>query len=105
MLISDKLLALTAPGQPTVSSALAAKPTSSVEAIAKELFKPKALPGLLDKLSLKIQGTPEKDITGESDDPTQEDLDRAVQCGGFSTRPSDLFLKVGLPRRIREFTV
>ncbi|KAL8281037.1 hypothetical protein RQP46_006716 [Phenoliferia psychrophenolica] len=93
MLLSDSLVALTAPGQPTVSSALAASPTSSVEAIAKELFKPKALPNLLNKLSLKVKGTPEKDITGDSYEPSQEDLDRAFKCGAFTTRPSDLFLK------------
>lgn len=29
-------------------------------------------------------------------EPTQEDLDRAAQCGDFGSRPSDLFLKVSM---------
>ena len=94
MLLSDHLVELTARDSPTVSSELAKSPTSIVAEVAEALCKPKALPGLLNKLSLKIKGGPEKDVTDFSGEPTKEDLDRAAACGNFTTRPSDFFLKV-----------
>lgn len=77
--ISDKVFDLVQ-GKETVTSALAASPTSSVEAIAEKLYKHVKT----DSHKLKV-GTPTLEPA---------DLDRAAQCGQFANRPSDLFLQV-----------
>lgn len=67
-------------GQDTVTTALAASPTSTVDAIADKLYKDVKM----EKSKVKI-GEP-KLMTN--------DLDRAASCGQFTSRPSDLFLQV-----------
>lgn len=77
--ITDKVFELIQ-GTETVTSRAAANPTESIESIASQLYKGHKSDG--KKL---VVGVPEL---------TQADLDRAAQCGKFTTRPSDLFLKV-----------
>ncbi|KAK4691476.1 hypothetical protein P7C70_g9340, partial [Phenoliferia sp. Uapishka_3] len=97
MLLSGHILELTAPSNPTVSSKFAESPTSKVEEVATQLFKVKALPSLLNKITLKVKGGgSETEVTDSAHEPSQEDLDRAAKCGNFDRRPSDLFLKIYL---------
>lgn len=77
--IPDKVFQLIQSNE-TVTSVLAASPPSTtVESVAEKLYKHHKSDG--KKL---VVGTPEL---------TQADLDRAAQCGKFTTRPSDLFLQ------------
>lgn len=87
-LVSDSLLELTAQNNPTVSSELSAHPNEKIINLAEKLYKPNSLTKVLDKLSLSSHHKQNHAI------PSQLDLDRAVQCGNFNQRPSDLFLKV-----------
>ncbi|KIM79061.1 hypothetical protein PILCRDRAFT_823914 [Piloderma croceum F 1598] len=64
----------------TVTSALAASPTATVESIAEELYK-----------NFKCDSSKAK--VGERK-LTPADMDRAAQCGKFTSRPSDLFLQI-----------
>lgn len=64
----------------TVAKALTESPTSSVDSVAEKLYKN------VKKEKLKSTvGKPEL---------TAADLDRAAECGKFTSRPSDLFLSV-----------
>ena len=64
----------------TVALALAESPTSSVESVAEKLYKN------VKKEKLKATvGQPAL---------TASDLERAAECGTFTSRPSDLFLSV-----------
>lgn len=64
----------------TVAQALAASPTSSVESVAEKLYKN------VKKEKLKTTvGQPAL---------SPADLERAAECGKFTSRPSDLFLSV-----------
>ena len=77
--ISDKVYGLVHERE-TVTSALAVSLTGSVDAIAEKLYK-----------HIKRDSTKVK--VGE-ETPTTADLDRAAECGKFTSRPSDLFLQV-----------
>lgn len=78
--IPDKVYQL-CQGKETVTSALAAaSPTSTVSSIAEKLYKNERK----DASEAKV-GSPALSPT---------DLDRAAQCGKFTSRPSDLFLQV-----------
>jgi hypothetical protein len=77
--ISDKVYDLIH-GKETVTSALAASPTATVESIAEKLYK-----------NFKCDSSKVK--VGERK-LTPADMDRAAQCGKFTSRPSDLFLQV-----------
>ncbi|KIJ62552.1 hypothetical protein HYDPIDRAFT_114197 [Hydnomerulius pinastri MD-312] len=97
--ISEKAYSLTH-SQKTVTAALAAAPTSSPGHLAKTLYdehhkKPLASGGYLEMFSEMFHrenGDEMKRI--QQIEPTQEDLDRAAECGNFGSRPSDLFLKI-----------
>jgi hypothetical protein len=78
-IISDKVFELIQ-SKDTVTSALAASPTASVESVAEKLYK-------------NVKREPSKAKVGEQK-LTPADLDRAAQCGKFTSRPSDLFLQV-----------
>ncbi|KAF7968391.1 hypothetical protein HWV62_30667 [Athelia sp. TMB] len=77
--IPDKVFELIQ-SKDTVTAAAAASPTESIEKVAEKLYKGHKSDG--KKL---VVGTPEL---------TQADLDRAAQCGRFTSRPSDLFLQI-----------
>lgn len=77
--ITDKVFDLFQ-AKETVTSALAASPTSTVDAIAEKVFK-------------HVKSDSHKFKVG-SPILSPADLDRAAQCGKFTTRPSDLFLQV-----------
>jgi hypothetical protein len=79
--ISDKVYKLVQ-SKETVTSALAASPTTAVESVAEKLYK-----------TSKRESSKAK--VGQQE-PTPADLDRAAQCGKFTSRPSDLFLQVPL---------
>ncbi|KAG5637636.1 hypothetical protein H0H81_003861 [Sphagnurus paluster] len=64
----------------TVTSTLAASPNESVESVAEKLYGKHVKRGS----NLKV---------GEHH-PTPADLDRVVECGNFTSRPSDLFLQI-----------
>lgn len=78
--IPDKVFEL-CQSKETVTSQAAANPSASIESLAEKLYKGHKSDG--KKL---VVGVPEL---------TQADLDRAEQCGRFTSRPSDLFLQVG----------
>jgi len=67
-------------GKETVTSALAASPTSTVSSIAEKLYKHGKKEGSKTKV-----GSPAL---------TPTDLDRAEKCGKFTSRPSELFLQI-----------
>ena len=77
--ISDKVYKLIQ-GKETVTSALAASPTVTVDSIAERLYK-------------NVKHDSSKAKVGERK-LTPADLDRAAECGKFTSRPSDLFLQV-----------
>lgn len=64
----------------TVTAALAASPTVSVESVAEKLY------GIHPKRASNLK-------VGEHH-PSAADLDRVAECGKFTSRPSDLFLQV-----------
>ncbi|PCH40494.1 phospholipase D/nuclease [Wolfiporia cocos MD-104 SS10] len=88
----------------TLTSALAASPTSAPGELGKTLYtehhhgihKPTATGGILATLTgmLKSGSVSEESKQATRDEPSQEDLDRAAECGQFGSRPSDLFLKI-----------
>lgn len=104
-MIPDKVYNLTQ-GKETVISYLAANPKATPGEAADKLW---GKSGLAVKDSEKGQGlaTKTKDhitnshkaeetVKHAGTDLSQEDLDRAFECGKFGERPSDLFLKVSL---------
>ncbi|KAH9948260.1 hypothetical protein B0H21DRAFT_734365 [Amylocystis lapponica] len=101
-MVSEKVYALTH-SQSTLTAALAASPTSPPGELAKKLYSehhhhvPGTSGGILKTITalLKSGQTAEesKTLTRE-EEPSEEDLDRAAECGQFGTRPSDLFLKI-----------
>lgn len=64
----------------TVTSTLAASPNEPVESVAEKLY------GKHVKRASNLK-------VGEHH-PTPADLDRVVECGNFTSRPSDLFLQI-----------
>ena len=64
----------------TVTQALAESPTSSVESVAEKLYK--------NVKKEKLKATVGQPALAPSD------LERAAECGKFTSRPSDLFLSV-----------
>ena len=66
----------------TVTAAMEKDPTARILDVAYKVFPEKLQTA---KRSRKLR---------TSEEFTQEDLDRAEQCGRFPYRPSDLFLKV-----------
>lgn len=105
-MVSERVYNLTHSDK-TLTAAYAASPGSSPGELGKTLYaehhhgihKPNATGGILATVKAMLQTgkTPEeaKEATRE-DEPTQEDLDKAAECGQFGSRPSDLFLKVCL---------
>ncbi|CCL99523.1 uncharacterized protein FIBRA_01541 [Fibroporia radiculosa] len=103
-MVSDRVYSLTHSDK-TLTAAFATSPDASPGELGKTLYaehhhgihKPGATGGLLSTLAsmLKTGRTPEeaREATKE-DEPSQEDLDRAAECGQFGARPSDLFLKI-----------
>src|ERR1700677_256641 len=77
--ISDQVYGLVQ-GKATVTSALAASPTDAVESVAEKLYK-------------HVKRESSKAKVGEPK-ISSVDLDRAAECGKFTSRPSDLFLQV-----------
>jgi hypothetical protein len=77
--IPDKVYELTQDRE-TVTSALAASQTAAVESVAEKLYK-------------NVKREPSKAKVGDQK-LSPADLDRAAQCGKFTSRPSDLFLQV-----------
>jgi hypothetical protein len=78
--ISDKVYELIQ-ARETVTSALAASPTATVESITDGLYK-----------NFKSDHSSKAKV-GERK-LTPADMDRVAQCGKFTSRPSDLFLQV-----------
>ncbi|KAF2664184.1 hypothetical protein BT63DRAFT_393282 [Microthyrium microscopicum] len=82
---------------PSISSEVAKDPTKSAATIGKELFGKHAVATGNENAS---EGSPSPRPSQGSRTPihvvpTDNDLERALQCGNFgATRPSDLFLKV-----------
>ncbi|KAG1748562.1 hypothetical protein EDB19DRAFT_1682398 [Suillus lakei] len=99
MTISDEVYSLTH-SQKTLTTALAAFPTSSPGHLAKTLYaehhqKPVASGGYLETfMSVLQRGNANETQRIPPGEPTQADLDRAAECGEFGSRPSDLFLKI-----------
>ncbi|KAG1742307.1 uncharacterized protein EDB91DRAFT_1128571 [Suillus paluster] len=99
MTISDKIYSLTH-SQETLTTALAASPTSSPGHLVKTLYedhhkKPIASGGYLETLMGVLDRSNANDTQPmPSLEPTQADLDCAAECGKFGSRPSDLFLKI-----------
>jgi len=77
--ISDQVYQLVQ-AKETVTSALAASPTAAVESVAENLYK-------------HVKRESSKAKVGEPK-LYPVDLDRAAECGKFTSRPSDLFLQV-----------
>ena len=94
MVLDTKTVDLCRPGGPTITEALARKPTSGVKAIAEELY-PK--PGKLSEGVARLKISKDHASMADSSKPGQEELDLAAdQCGAFPSRPSDLFLSMYL---------
>lgn len=95
-MVSQRVFDLTQ-GKETVSSVFASDPNAkSPGEVAGRLHKTEG-PGLVGTVKDIVMGClSNKDPTN---DHSQEDLDRAAQCGQFGPkRPSDLFLKVPIHR-------
>ena len=108
--ISDKVYALVHSDK-TLTAAFATTTTEAEQDIspghlARTLYDehPKKHAGgsHLEAFKALFQNTGKKDIERIQTivEPTQEDMDRAAQCGDFGSRPSDLFLKVRSRYRI-----
>lgn len=69
----------------TVTAALAASPNSAVSTVADKLYK---------HIKRRSHGHCRSRSQDASRELTTFDLDRATECGKFSSRPSDLFLQV-----------
>ncbi|KAF8843374.1 hypothetical protein BDN67DRAFT_945733 [Paxillus ammoniavirescens] len=101
MAVSETVYALTH-SHKTVTAAFAAAPASEPDTspghLAKTLYpnqKSLGSDGLLEMFKGLFQGGDMKDMERiQAIEPTQEDLERAAQCGKFGSRPSDLFLKI-----------
>ncbi|KIJ17625.1 hypothetical protein PAXINDRAFT_167631 [Paxillus involutus ATCC 200175] len=101
MAVSETVYALTH-SHKTVTAAFAAAPASEPDTspghLAKTLYpnhKPLGSDGLLEMFKGLFHGGDAKDMERiQAIEPTQEDLERAAQCGKFGSRPSDLFLKI-----------
>jgi hypothetical protein len=86
--VSDNIISLSKSGS-TVASALSKAPEQACHKVWLELYpKPFVLKRIYQRFAIK------HDLYYGRGDPTQDDLDRAAQCGNFPYRPSDLFLKV-----------
>jgi len=87
-MLSDTLVKLIADSE-TVTTKLAASPSSRVEDIVRQLhLEPRGVSKLFNKLTLH------KKVKLDGVEPTKEELDQVATLGNFPTRPSDLFLKV-----------
>ncbi|KAH7925600.1 hypothetical protein BV22DRAFT_1033871 [Leucogyrophana mollusca] len=99
MAISEKAFSLTH-SHNTVTAAFAANPKSSPGHLAKALYdehhkKPIGSGGYFETFLGMFQGGNANEINRiQTIEPSQEDLDRAAECGQFGARPSDLFLKI-----------
>lgn len=89
MTVSNEIWGLLA--APTVLSELEKSPNASPLKVGVELFSKKAI-----KKIEKEEGGP----TTDTDEISQDDLDRAATTGNFPHRPTDLFLKVSLSLRL-----
>lgn len=89
MTVSNEIWGLLA--APTVLSELEKSPTASPIKVGEELFSKKAI-----KKIERDEGGPTKD----TEEISQDDLDRAATTGNFPHRPSDLFLKVSFALHI-----
>ncbi|EMD40285.1 hypothetical protein CERSUDRAFT_90999 [Gelatoporia subvermispora B] len=92
----------------TLVQALAANPSAAPQELGKSLYahhhhgahhQPNAAGsgGIIGTVKglFKNGKTPSTEpIAPQDEEPTQEDLDRAAECGKFGSRPSDLFLKI-----------
>lgn len=87
-MLSDTLVKLIAASE-TVTTKLAASPSSAVEDIVGQLHpETRGVTRLLHKLTLH------KKVKLDDGESTKEQLDQVATLGNFPTRPSDLFLKV-----------
>ncbi|KAF9220887.1 hypothetical protein BS17DRAFT_786130 [Gyrodon lividus] len=101
MAVSEKVYSLTH-SHKTVTAAFAVTPGTDTSPghLAKALYddpnkKPLGPSDYLETFKGLFQGGDKKGVEHiKGIEPTQEDLDRAAQCGNFGSRPSDLFLKI-----------
>ncbi|EGN98552.1 hypothetical protein SERLA73DRAFT_183613 [Serpula lacrymans var. lacrymans S7.3] len=102
-MITEKVYNLTH-SQKTLTTAFAAAPHSSPGELGKSLYiehhhhhsAPNASGGVLSTVKGMLHGGNANELKRIIKDeyPSQEDLDRAAECGQFGSRPSDLFLKI-----------
>ena len=78
---SDTVYALCTSGK-TVTAAMEQDPTQAPAEVARKVFPEKA------------QTSTRSSKVRTHDEYTEEDLERALKCGNFPKRPSDLFLRV-----------
>ncbi|ORY90144.1 hypothetical protein BCR35DRAFT_287370 [Leucosporidium creatinivorum] len=89
-MLSDSLVKLIADSE-TVTTKLAASPSSAVEDVVRQLHPQEhGVTRLLHKLTLH------KKVKINNGEPTKEELDQVATLGNFPSRPSDLFLKIYL---------
>ncbi|KAI0930893.1 hypothetical protein AcV7_004955 [Taiwanofungus camphoratus] len=102
-MVSDNVYALTHSDK-TLTTALAASPDASPGELGKTLYeehhhgihKPNATGGICATVKGMFRTSTKEEAReiAKEKEPSQEDLDRAAECGRFGTRPSDLFLKI-----------